>query len=337
MTASDVSPVARQPEQYARVVPTPSQRYRLIVSDIDGTLLDSSSVLRPRVLEAIATARQAGLIFTLATGRRFATTEAILQRLDLRPGATRPRHADEGQADAEPGAAAMTPVVLQTGALVVSPDGSVVYYRHVLPQQDAQHAVQVLVGLGLQPILYENALANQRLITGPAEYDSPAAVRYLSSNPNQVERVSYTQLAQFPEPLQIAVIGDLQPLEAAVPLLKLGHCRTIMSHSANMNSYFMEVFHRHCNKGAAVQRLAQLLRISMEEVVCIGDNWNDIEMLAMAGCGIAVANSAPGVSPYARRRTVSNDADAVAEILSQILAGEEPGEANPDWNPSLLD
>jgi Cof subfamily protein (haloacid dehalogenase superfamily) len=311
------------------------RRYRLVVSDIDGTLLDSTSVLRPRVMEAIAQARRAGLKFTLATGRRFTTTEPIMQRLALAHAEQRPEQAPERHTQIGSRAGLATPVVLQTGALVVSADGSRVYYRHLLPRPDAQYAIQVLVDLGLQPILYEDALAGQRLITGPAEFDSPAATRYLSSNPNQVERVSYEQLARVPEPLQIAVIGDLQPLEAAVPQLKLGHCRTIMSYSGNMNSYFMEVFHRHCNKGAAVARLARMLGISMAEVVCIGDNWNDIEMLAMAGCGIAVANAAPGVPPYARRRTVSNDAEAVAEILSQILAGEEPGEANPDWNPSL--
>jgi hydroxymethylpyrimidine pyrophosphatase-like HAD family hydrolase len=308
-----------------------------VVSDIDATLLDSSSMLRPRVTEAIAKARQAGLIFTLATGRRFATTVPILQRLGLLPGDTSPGREPERHAGSRSQAAVLAPVVLQTGALLASTDGATVYYRHVLQQSEARHAIQVLVGLGLQPIVYEDALAGQRLITGPVEFDSPAATRYLTSNQNQVERLSYEQLERLPEPLQIAVIGDLEPLEAAVPLLKLGHCRTIMSYSGNMNSYFMEVFHRHCNKGAAVQRLAQLLGISMEEVVCIGDNWNDIEMLAMAGCGVAVANAAPGVNPYARRRTVSNDADAVAEILDQILAGEEPGETNPDWNPSLLD
>jgi hydroxymethylpyrimidine pyrophosphatase-like HAD family hydrolase len=289
-------------------------------------------------MEAIARAREAGLVFTLATGRRFTTTTPILHRLGLAPASadlSQPPGLDEGT---RPDQDAVIPVVLQTGAIVASGDGSAVYYRHVLPQQDARHAIEVLVSLGLQPIVYEDGLAEQRLLTGPSDFDSPAATRYLSSNPNHVERISYERLAQLPEPpLQIAVIGDLKPLEAAVPLLKLGHCRTIMSYSGNMDSYFMEVFHQHCNKGTGVQRLADLLAIRMDEIVCIGDNWNDIEMLAMAGCGVAVANAAPGVNPYARRRTVSNDADAVAEILDQILAGEEPGEANPAWDPTLLD
>ncbi|MGH2346065.1 MAG: HAD family hydrolase, partial [Chloroflexota bacterium] len=58
-------------------------KYRLVISDIDGTLLDSTSTLRPSVITAVQAARRAGIIFTLATGRRYVTTEPILRELGL--------------------------------------------------------------------------------------------------------------------------------------------------------------------------------------------------------------------------------------------------------------
>ena len=58
-------------------------------------------------------------------------------------------------------------------------------------------------------------------------------------------------------------------------------------------------FHHTCNKGQAIAHLAGQLGMEMSQTVCIGDNRNDVETLAMANCGFAVANGAPGVAPYA--------------------------------------
>lgn len=304
-------------------------RYRLVVSDIDGTLLDSSSRLRATVFDAVARARRAGIYVTVATGRRYATTAPIVEQLGLLA------HDSTSTAGAPANGAARVPVILQTGALVVAADGNTVHYRNPLPHADARRAATVLIERGLQPIVYEDRVHEQRLITGPPERDSRAARQYLSGNPELVERRPYAALIPAHDPLELAVIGDREPLAAAIPFLALAHCRTILSYSANLDSYFMEVFHESCTKGNATAFLAHRLGVDLAQVVCIGDNWNDVEMLAMAGCGVAVANAAPGIAPYARRLAPANDQDAVATVLEQILAGEEPGAPNPAYDPSL--
>lgn len=328
-------------EHAERSLPTSREReqaqasYKLVISDIDGTLLDSTSTLRPEVIATVDDARHAGIAFTLATGRRYYTTTSLLTALS-------PTHDEPAtiQAPARlhgdaPNAGAQAPVILQTGAIIVTTDGKKVLFRNPLPYGDAQHAIQILIKHGLQPIVYEDHVLHQHLFTGPKEYDTPAAQRYLSSNPDMIVRRPYDQLLLDRAPLQIAVIGDRAPLEATVPYLTLAHCRTIISYSGNLDSYFMEVFHKRCNKGRAAERLANQLGLNLGQTVCIGDNWNDVEMLALAGCGIAVANAEPGVIPYARRIAPSNDENAVAVVLRQIMAGEEPGEPNPLYDPSL--
>jgi hydroxymethylpyrimidine pyrophosphatase-like HAD family hydrolase len=310
-------------------------RYLLVVSDIDSTLLDSTSTVRPSVLAAIEEARQAGITFTVATGRRYSTTVPLLYALGLLPLQADPDAPMALHGGPEMQGDAIVPVVLQTGALVVSADGEDVLWRHPVPRPQACRAVEVLVGLGLQPIVYEDRVHEQRLFAGPEEYDSPGARKYLTANPHTVERRAFGALVDGAAPLQLAVIGDRGPLEAATTLLQMADCRTLISYSVNLDSYFMEVFHHHCDKWRGAERVARHLGIEPERTVCIGDNWNDIEMLANAGCGIAVANAAEGVLPYARRLAPSNDEDAVAVILRQILDDQEPGMPNEQYNSAL--
>jgi hydroxymethylpyrimidine pyrophosphatase-like HAD family hydrolase len=267
----------------------------------------------------------------LATGRRYATTEKILRELDLLSSHV-PSSLD-GQAITRAAQALLSPpIILQTGAVIVSADGRQLLFRDPIAREDAQYVLRTLVSAGLQPIMYEDRILKQRLFTGPEEFDSPGARQYLSNNPHLVVRVPYDRLIADADQLQIAVIDRREVLEPIMPRLDLAHCRTLLSYSGILDSCFMEVFHKGCTKGRAVERLARHLGFGLEDTVCIGDNWNDIEMLAAAGCGIAVANSEPGVAPFARRTTVTNDENAVALVLREILAGKEPGSANPAYD-----
>jgi hydroxymethylpyrimidine pyrophosphatase-like HAD family hydrolase len=87
-----------------------------------------------------------------------------------------------------------------------------------------------------------------------------------------------------------------------------------------------------CSKGAALRRLAKLRDLSPEEIVAIGDNWNDLEMLEFAGRAVVVANGAPDFVDLARRRhweiAPPNDEDGVAQNIEILLA--EAAAAAPD-------
>src|SRR5438876_598883 len=70
-------------------------------------------------------------------------------------------------------------------------------------------------------------------------------------------------------PLELAVIDALPPLERAAPLLTMAGCRTIISYSGTLDSYFMEVFKATCSKGEALRRLAGRCGVPMAETVAI--------------------------------------------------------------------
>jgi 5-amino-6-(5-phospho-D-ribitylamino)uracil phosphatase len=310
---------------------TAPRRYRLVLSDIDGTLLDSTSTLRPTVVAAVRAAREAGIIFTLATGRRYSTTERILHALGLLDDAGGSESDDNNRA--LPDHVLAPPVVLNGGAVVVSTDASEVLFRNPLARESALKCAAILAEMGLQPILYDDEVSRQGLRTGPEHFDNPPTRRYLANHPHVVQRQPYSEWTLERDPLQLAVIGPLPALQEAATRLILAGSRVITSHSPTLDSYFMEVFHEECSKASASEYVAELLGLTMAETVCIGDNWNDLEMLTHAGCGVAVGNADPGVLPVARRVTVSNDEDAVAVVLGQIIAGIEPGIPNPLYEP----
>jgi Cof subfamily protein (haloacid dehalogenase superfamily) len=280
--------------------------YRLVALDIDGTLLTSTAKVSPRMREAIRAAQRAGLLVTLATGRRYVTTRHLVDELELQ-----------------------LPIIVQTGALITEALTGQRLYENPLPAGAAREALQILLAQRLQPIVYENAVLDQHLYTGPADHDSPGARAYFAGNPELIRRLPHPELLSASgvgeTPLELAVIDALAPLQRAAPLLTMAGCRTILSYSGNLDSYFMEIFKATCSKGDALLRLAGMYSVSMAETVAIGDNFNDVEMLEAAGLGVAMGNAEELVKGYANALTLSNDEDGAALVIEQILAGDPVG------------
>lgn len=272
------------------------RRYKLLVLDVDGTLLTSQAQISPRTRAALDRAREAGVAITLATGRRLATVRPQLAELGI-----------------------TLPVILQSGAQIVDPASGEVLYRNPLPHDEVATAVRLTVAEGLQPILYENSALVQHLLTGPAAHDSPAMRRYALARPDLVRRLSYDELAQVADPLELATIDDLPKIRPLAGRLRLAQCRTLISYSAALDSYFLEVFHVSCSKGEALRHLTGRLGLAMSAVVAVGDNYNDREMLEVAGLGVAMANAEPEILAVADHVTGSNDEDGIATLVDELL------------------
>src|SRR5262249_4708775 len=135
-----------------------AMRYRMLVLDVDGTLVGPSRHVSPAVRAAVRAALSAGALVTLATGRWFRSAQPIAAELGLE-----------------------LPIILHNGALVKdSLPGEVLHHSH-LPLPMAREAIALIERHGLQPIVYENAFGGELMVAGPAELDSPATARYLST------------------------------------------------------------------------------------------------------------------------------------------------------------
>lgn len=273
-----------------------SRRYKLLVLDIDGTLLTSQIEISPGTRLALQRAASAGIAVTLATGRRLSTTAPYARELGL-----------------------TLPVILQSGAQIVDPVSGAALYRNPLPRDEVADGVRLLVDAGLQPILYENRAVDQHLITGPEQFDSPPMRFYATEQPRLLRRLSYEELARVEEPLELAAIHDLDRIKPAAARVTMAHCRTLISYSNALDSYFLEVFHATCSKGEALRVLTRQLGLTMDEVVAVGDNYNDREMLELAGLGVAMANAEPEIIAVADHVTRSNDEDGIAALVDLLV------------------
>lgn len=282
---------------------------RLLVCDVDGTLLDPTSQLTPLTKAAVRAAVAAGCVVTLATGRRFRTAKPIADALGLE-----------------------LPLLVQNGALIKdSVTGEVLHHCH-LTTEAAAVAIQHFWQAGVQPIVYENAFSGERLFTGPAERDSDANRAYLGRNGELVRRSTLAELLDVAPPLEVAILDAyerVQPLSAG-----LAHpaFRTIPYSSTTQSGVvFLEVLAADCSKAQALHALARHFDVPLSQTMAIGDNYNDIELLSAAGIGVAMGNAQPAIMAAARHVTGPNSADGVAEaiarfILKRPLASLEPNQ-----------
>ncbi len=270
---------------------------------MDGTLLTSRGTISPVTLAALDRARAHGLSLTLATGRRLATVQPQVEELGL-----------------------TLPLILQSGAQIVDPGSGEALYSNPLPREQVAAVVRAAVEEGVQPILYEDRAIAQHLLTGPVAHDSPAMGPYLAARPELVRRLSYDALAAVDGALQVAVIDNLPVARRVAARLQVAHCRVLVSYSAGLDAYFLEVFHETCSKGEALRHLTAMLDIPLDAVVAVGDNYNDDEMLRAAGLGVAMSNAEPEILAIADKIVPSNDDDGIAALINELLGEHLSGD-----------
>ncbi|HZU07088.1 MAG TPA: HAD-IIB family hydrolase [Chloroflexota bacterium] len=275
--------------------------YRLLALDIDGTLLDSAGVLRPRVREAVRAVAAAGCTVALATGRRYAAALEVAAALGLD-----------------------TPLILHNGALVRQAASGAVLVQVTVPRAAAEAAAQLAMAAGLQVLAFLPPVQEEGLRLGPPELDSELVACYLANCELPVERRPLAALLDGVEPLRLVLMDEaarLAPL--ASQLASRADCRLTRNAFRLFGRMFhvLDVLAPGCSKGSALQALAQRLGIALADTVAVGDHWNDLEMLAAAGLGIAMGNAPAAVRAQADLVAASCDAEGLAEVLATLPFG----------------
>lgn len=269
--------------------------YRLIVVDLDGTLLDPSSRITARTKKAIRAAAASGCVVTLATGRRFAAARPVAEGLGLE-----------------------LPIILHNGALVKDSVTGEILYHEPLPRGAAEEAVDAAVAYRVQPIVYENAGIGQGLFAGPSELDGPYAGPYLARAGSLLRRLPYHQLVPPELPTQMAIYDRAERIGCVEAALRHAGVRATTSITSSGGS-FLELINAACSKATGIAHFARTLEISLSEVMAIGDNFNDVEMLREVGLGIAMGNAPEAVRRHARAVTGTNAEDGVAQAIEKYV------------------
>ncbi len=271
-------------------------RPKLIVMDIDGTLVGSTDTISPRTLSAIDMARDSGAAIALATGRRLRATQPIAELLRIE-----------------------LPLICLNGALVVDPQSLQPISITPMDHEVALSAVKTIHDWGQPALVYHHTLTPPDVIYS-VEPAHPAMRGYLEREGENVAMV--TDLApHLQRALRVLTFGDsreVDPITAAMSG-SLGPERAWVLTTMHRGLAHLEIYEAGVSKGKALSQLAASIDVPLEQVVAFGDGPNDVDLLDVAGIGIAMDNGVPETKQAADMVTVSQAEDGVAVILEQLF------------------
>jgi Cof subfamily protein (haloacid dehalogenase superfamily) len=274
-------------------------RYRLLALDADGTVLAPDGDLRPAVRDSVHRARDRGVEVVLCTGRRYRTARWIIEQLEL-----------DGAA------------VIQNGVLVkdaVSGDTlrhhylSAELYREALPLMRRAHAPLVYVDHHHDDLDFVTEAPGQAHAFQQAyvkDYEELARVVDSLDDPPSESLIMLSCMADE---------QTLRPLREHICEALGTSVRTNFLMNKNYQGFILEVVSAESGKWTALRELARDRGVEPEEILAIGDDHNDAEMVAGAGLGVAMANAVEAVKRVADHITASNAEDGVALAIERFL------------------
>jgi hydroxymethylpyrimidine pyrophosphatase-like HAD family hydrolase len=281
---------------------------RLLALDLDGTLLNSRGRITERNRTALEQARAGGVHVALVTGRRFRDARPIA--LDL--GLDVPLIAHNG---------ALTKHALTLDTVAVLP----------LPLSAARKALQVGRAARADPLLSDDHEGPGLLVYDHLRGDNQAVQAYVAwarrihgeEGSQAVRQVDSLEEYLDHEPVHLAFSGgcvEMQTLETLL-LRELGtSIRVFFTTYPNRDFALLDVVHPEASKARGVAAAAAELGICREEVMAIGDNLNDLEMLSYAGTGVVMGNAEPSLHDIEGVfATTTNDEDGVAQAIERFI------------------
>jgi Cof subfamily protein (haloacid dehalogenase superfamily) len=260
---------------------------RLVVADVDGTLVTPGKVLTPRARGAVQALREAGVIFTITSGRPPRGMQMLIEELRL-------EH----------------PITAFNGGLFVRPDLSVIRKR-VIPIEVVPSVINILTEGGLDVWIYTDTEWRVRSRHGPHVDREEWTVKF----PPRV--VPTFKGARDPVVKVVGVGDDSDGMIRCIEQLRL----TVGAHvsAALSQPYYLDVTHPNANKGEVVSVLSELLHVPTRQIATIGDMPNDVLMFERSGLSIAMGNASSDVQRAATFVTSSNTEEGFALAMERFV------------------
>jgi Cof subfamily protein (haloacid dehalogenase superfamily) len=262
--------------------------YKLVAVDMDGTLLTPQLEISKETLETINKVIEKGVIFTLSTGRMYLAAMPFANMLNLD-----------------------VPIITCNGALTKCSKTGKVYDERIIEKKHSSEIIRYCEEVGLSVSIYS---------------EDYIYIKRNSENIDihlQLDHAKPQIVNNFDSLLDGSIIKIMFNSNDKYNLEK--HTRELHElYKGKLNfyfslPYFVEIVHKEANKRNALENLALKFNIKREEIIAIGDNFNDKDMIEYAGLGVAMGNAPDYLKDIAEYVTHSNDEDGVRHVLEKFI------------------
>ncbi len=265
--------------------------FRIIASDMDGTLLNDDKTISPENIASIRKAEEAGILFVPATGRPLDGLMNYADALNLRA----PGHY----------------AICFNGAAVYETSSLKLISRVILTGSE----VRILAKRALDAGLYWQAFSENRgLVYGEDNFATDLEMRINRIGGSRIDPEDIPDSENF---FKFMFLGTEEQLDRAEGEFKdLSRAYTM----ARSMYCFLEVMNRDTSKGAALEQLCRHLGLPLSASVALGDAGNDIHMIDRAGVGVVMQNGISSLKERADYIAPKNTEGGVAHVIEEILS-----------------
>jgi len=272
---------------------------QLIAIDIDGTLLNSEFKIPAANITALRQAHEAGIEIVLVTGRRHAFAMPIAEALGFELW-----------------------LISSNGAVTKSMAGQL-FHQDLLPAATARKLLAHMDAFRSNCVITFDSETSGALVLEHADVLNGSISRWIEKNAPWIEFVVPIEKALVKDPIQVMFCGNIPRMREAESHLKasgMDHEITVLkTEYVARNLCMFDILNYGCSKGHAVERWAGYRGLTKGQVMAIGDNYNDIEMLNFAGHPVVMANASDAIKRLGFHVTLSNDDAGVAAAIEQVL------------------
>ena len=278
-----------------------SNSIRLLATDIDGTLLNPQFQISERDLAALRRAHAAGIEIVLVTGRRHTFALPIARQLGFDLW-----------------------LISSNGAVTRSLAGET-FHRELMPRETCRRVCGAMQEFRGHTVLTFDKETKGAIVLERMDELNASIQRWLEKNMEYIEFVVPLEDALVTDPVQAMFCGSLARMEQVLRGIEGcgldGEIAVLRTEYPARDLSMIDVLPSGCSKGHALERWAAYRGVQRHEVMAIGDNHNDVEMLEFAGHPVIMGNACDELLGRGWTVTLGNDACGVAAAVDEVLSG----------------
>jgi Cof subfamily protein (haloacid dehalogenase superfamily) len=266
----------------------PQKPIRLVIADVDGTLVTQEKILTQRAIQSVMALRAAGIKFAVTSGRPPRGMAMLIDPLKI----------DE-------------PLAAFNGGVIIKPDLTTIVRENFLPRAMVEKVIKIILDHKLDVWIYTGHEWYVRDVNAPHVAREQWTVKFapvvVPGFEGLLENVA-------------KVVGVSDDLEAVQRCEKdTQEACGDQASAARSQPYYLDVTHPKANKGEVVLAMSELLNAPVDQIATIGDMPNDVLMFRKSGISIAMGNASPEVQKAATYVTASNEEEGFAEAMEKFV------------------